>query len=89
MVESRVTMIKMFLTPGSVTWRKRWSGPAPSTAAASYISAGMALTPARKLIPKKGKPRQMFTPITDAIAVFGSDSQPTPWGSRWKTLTSM
>ena len=45
--------------------------------------------PARKLIPKKGKPRQILTPITEAMAVPGSLSQPTPWGRMWKTLTSM
>ena len=35
MVDSRVTMMRMFRTPGRVTWRKRWTALAPSTAAAS------------------------------------------------------
>jgi hypothetical protein len=43
--------------------------------------------PARKEIPKNGKPRQMFTEMTDAIAVLGSDSQPTPWSRRPVTRT--
>jgi len=47
----------------------------------------MAFIPARNEMPKNGKPRQMFTKITEAIAVPASDSQPTPWGRMRKTLT--
>ena len=61
---------------------------APSTAAASYSSPGIAFMPARKLMPKNGKPRHTLTPMTDAIAVPGSLSQPTPCGRMRKTLTS-
>ena len=43
--------------------------------------------PARKLMPKNGKPRQTFTAMTDAMAVPGSLSQPTPWGRMRNTLT--
>ncbi len=44
--------------------------------------------PARKLMPKNGNPRHTLTAITEAIAVPGSDSQPTPCGKMWKTRTS-
>jgi len=44
--------------------------------------------PARKLMPKKGKPRHTFTPMTDDIAVPGSLSQPTPCESTPNTWTS-
>ena len=60
---------------------------APSTAAASYCSPGIAFNPARNEIPKNGNPRQMLTKITDAIAVPGSLSQPTPCGRMRKTFT--
>ena len=33
-------------------------------------------------MPKKGKPRQMFTATTEAIAMPGSDNQPTPGAAR-------
>ena len=39
-------------------------------------------------MPKKGKPRHTFTAMTDAMAVPGSLSQPTPWGRMRKTRTS-
>ena len=38
-------------------------------------------------MPKKGKPRHTFTAITEAMAVPGSESQPTPWGRMRKTFT--
>ena len=79
-VESSTTMITMFRMPGSVTWRKRPTAVAPSTAAASYSSPGIAFMPARKLIPKNGKPRQTLTAITEPMAVPGSLSHPTPLG---------
>ncbi len=88
MVDSSSTMITMLRMPGSVTWRKRCSTVAPSTAAASYSSPGMAFIPARKLMPKNGKPRHTLTPMTDAIAVLGSLSQPTPRSSTPNTWTS-
>ena len=44
--------------------------------------------PARNEMPKNGKPRQMFTAITEAIAVWGSLSQPTPCGRMRNTRTS-
>ena len=80
-------MMMMFWSAGSVTWRKRWSAVAPSTAAASYISAGIAFMPARNEMPKNGKPRHTLTAMTDAIAVPGSDSQPTPCGKTRRTFT--
>ena len=44
--------------------------------------------PARNEIPKNGKPRQTFTATTEAMAVPGSLSQPTPCGRMRKTRTS-
>ncbi len=44
--------------------------------------------PAKNEMPKNGKPRQMFTATTEAMAVPGSDSQPTPCGITRSTRTS-
>ena len=48
----------------------------------------MAFIAARKEMPKNGKPRQMLTATTEAMAVPGSDSHPIPCGSTWNTRTS-
>ena len=45
-----------------VTYRNFWNPLAPSTAAASYCSAGMFWRPARNATPKKGKLRQTWAP---------------------------
>ena len=42
--------------------------------------AGNGLHAGQEQIPKNGKPRQMFTKITAAMAVPASESQPTPCG---------
>ena len=58
-----------------MTCQKRPTGPAPSDSAASYSSRGMATRPARRVMAKNGRPRQVFTRTTVNIARYGSGSQ--------------
>ena len=55
-------------TIGAMMWKKRWKALAPSSRARSRISSGIAVRPARMMMAVKGKPRQMFTAITEPIA---------------------
>jgi hypothetical protein len=48
----------------------------------------MDFMPARREIPKKGKPRQTLTKMTEAMAVPASLSHPTPCGRIRNTFTS-
>ena len=50
MAESKVVMMMTLLRPGRVTWKKHWMVLAPSILAASYSSAGITASPARKFI---------------------------------------
>ncbi len=63
-------------SPGRVTWRNRCHAEAPSMVAASYWSAEIDFSPARKQTVKNGTPFHTFTRITDGMARDGSDSQP-------------
>ena len=59
---------------GSVMWRKRRHGPAPSIAAASSSSGGIACRPARKISIANGSPRQTLGMMI-AHSEFSPDSQ--------------
>src|SRR4029453_16583430 len=76
-IDDRVTVtVITWRSPGSVTCTNRRHDEAPSMAAASYWSAGMALRPARKQTAKNGTPFHTLTRITDGMASDASDSQP-------------
>ena len=55
-----------------VTWRNRCHAPAPSIAAASYISSGMAWRPASSVMAKNGMPHQTLATIGPHMASRGS-----------------
>ena len=59
---------------GSVTYQSFLSPVAPSTFAASSTSAGIEARPAMKITVAKGRIRQVWTMISDAIARFGRPS---------------
>ena len=63
--------------PGSVMWRNLPQLPAPSIAAASYSSAGIACSPASRVTAKNGNPCQITARTTPAIAVLDCASQGT------------
>src|SRR3954471_14934918 len=76
-IDDRVTVtVITWRRPGSVTWANRCQAEAPSMVAASYWSAGMAFSPARKQTVKNGTPFHTFTRITDGMARDASDNQP-------------
>ena len=68
MVEKSTTTASTGLSSGSVMCQKRALAPAPSASAASYSSFGMATRPARMVMAKNGRPRQMLTVMTAAMA---------------------
>jgi hypothetical protein len=82
MNDSKMVTIMMCLSPGRVTCQKRRHVPAPSTDAASYISAGMDCSAARYDTPKNGKPRHQLATMTAAIAPAGVAMKATGWLSR-------
>src|SRR6266852_8100048 len=81
MVEKRITMASTGLSRGSVTYQNRATRPAPSACAASYSSFGIETSPARMVMTKKGRPRQIFTTITAVMAKYLCPSQLGPGGS--------
>ena len=58
-----------------MTWRNRFTAPAPSMAAASCSSAGTACRPARKMIIPVPKLRHAAIMMSAGIDQFGSPSQ--------------
>ena len=60
---------------GIVTSNMRRQKPAPSTRAASSMSLGMAIRPARMITAASGTRRHTWTAITDAMARCGRPSQ--------------
>ena len=60
------------VSSGSVTCRKRAQVPAPSTAAASWYSCGIAWRPARKMITVVPSPCQTLITTIEGIAQNGS-----------------
>src|SRR6185437_1722475 len=89
-IEDRVTVtVITWRSPGSVTWTNRFHDEAPSMVAASYRSAGMALSPARNVTVKNGTAFHTLTRITDGMASDGSDSQPAgQLSTRWALASS-
>src|SRR6266852_3110299 len=81
MVEKRITMASTGLSRGSVTYQNRATRPAPSACAASYSSFGIETSPARRVMTKKVRPRQIFTTITAVMAKYLCPSQLGPGGS--------
>src|SRR3954470_23109670 len=74
-IDDRVTVtVITWRSPGRVTWANRCHDEAPSMVAASYWSAGMAFSPARKQTVKNGTPFHTLTRITDGMASDASDS---------------
>src|SRR5215204_1726385 len=71
-VERSAVMVIAGTRLGRVISEKRRKTFAPSSAAASYCSLGMACIAARNIIVKKGVPCQMATVITDQRARLGS-----------------
>src|SRR5215472_13433892 len=69
---------------GSVTRVNACQREAPSTAAASYRSGGIACSAASSTIAKNGTPRQSSAATTDANTVFTSASH---WIGLWITPT--
>src|SRR5438552_17769616 len=59
---------------GMVIWNMVRQNPAPSTAAASGISRGIAVSPASSITVENGSKRKLYTPINDIIAIEGSQS---------------
>ena len=70
-VDSSRTMITMLRIPGSVTCRKRWRAEAPSTAAASYNSPGIAFMPEAHY----GRSTCWLTCLTIDPALFGASRE--------------
>ena len=74
---------------GSVTYQSFLIPVAPSTFAASSTSAGIEASPAMKITVAKGRIRQAWTMISDAIARFGRPSHcggsigSITWSPRW------
>src|SRR5919199_5017447 len=60
---------------GTITLRKRVTGPAPSTLAASTMSCETEVRPASRITAPNGKPRQTLTAMIEMIASVGSPSQ--------------
>jgi hypothetical protein len=78
MIEKVVTMKSTGKSAGSVTYRKRPQVPAPSMVADSCSSTGIVCSPARIEMPKNGRPRQVFTMMTEIMAIIGVPSHDTP-----------
>ena len=62
-------------TSGKVIWNMVRNKPAPSMAAASWMSCGMLLRPPSRMTVASGSVRQTCTVTIDAIARFGCPSQ--------------
>src|SRR5579863_2843867 len=73
-VPKRTTTLRMGVIIGKLTLNNVRQKPAPSMAAASGISLGMAVRPARIMTVENGIKRQQWTRITDAMASVGSPS---------------
>src|SRR5262249_61222504 len=78
MIEKVVTMKMTGKSEGSVTYRKRPQVLAPSMVADSCSSMGMVCRPARIEMPKNGRPRQVFTMMTEIMAMVGLPSHENP-----------
>ena len=61
MIEKTTTTTVTGLRSGQVTCQKRYQPLAPSSDAASWRSGLMVWSPARRVMAKKGMPRQVFT----------------------------
>ena len=73
-VSNALPMKRMGAIIGTMTLRKRRRNGAPSTFAASMISGGIDVRPARRTIALNGNPRQTFTNMTESSASEGSPS---------------
>jgi len=64
---------------GSVMWRTRCAGVAPSISAASWYTVGIACRPASRITITNPVSFHTLVRITDTIAHVGSKSQAGPW----------
>src|SRR5438067_2308384 len=69
--ENVITTAMMGVKSGSVTWRKRCHGVAPSSAAASYSEGEIVCSPASRVMATNGTPRQILANMVDSRAFHG------------------
>ena len=74
MIPKRTATLRMGVIIGILIWKRVRQKPAPSMAAASGISFGMAERPASMITVENGISRQQCTRTTDAMARCGSPS---------------
>ncbi len=71
----RIATVRIGSIIGIVIWKVLLSGPAPSMSAASWISLGMEVSPARRITVENGSMRQTWTVMIATIPSTGSPSQ--------------
>src|SRR5262249_60041021 len=74
MTPNRIATLRIGRIIGIVISNNVRQNPAPSTAAASGMSLGIAVSPASTMTVENGRRRQVWTRITDAMASVGSPS---------------
>src|SRR5256885_13820553 len=82
--------LMMDLIMGILIWKSVRQKLAPSMAAASGISLGMAVWPASMITVENGMRRQQWTRITEAMASVGSPSHMgAPYGLKiWREIST-
>src|SRR5258707_2251166 len=73
-VPNSTATLRMGVIMGRLIWNSVRQKPAPSMAAGSGISLGIAVRPASTITEENGISRQQCTRITEAIASLGSPS---------------
>src|SRR5262245_21004804 len=74
-VPKRMATVRMGSIMGMVIWKALASGPAPSMSAASWTSAGIDVSPARRMTVEKGRSRHTCTVMMATMPSVGSPSQ--------------